>query len=117
MEITKKELSLIDDWSELHQEIERLEAELDTLSQKLKKINSRLYVKKTKVELEEFRDYLAEELKKLNKKSDKNKSEQLNNLKTIVEHDINIENLVEQDIDIEEQGINIDLKDFKKEED
>ena len=116
MEITKKELSLIDDWVELHQEIETLEVELDTLSQKLKKINIRLYAKKHKVELEEFRDYLAEELKKLNKKSDKNKIKQLTNLKTFVEHDINIENLVEQDIDIEEQGVNIDLKDFKEED-
>ena len=117
MEITKKELSLIDEWSGLHQEIERLEAELETFSQKLKMINSRLYAKKNKAELEEFRDCLAGEFKKLNEKNDKDKIRQLSNLKTIVEHDINIENLVEQDIDIEEQGINIDLKDFKKEED
>ena len=114
MEITEKELSLIDDWVALHREIEEQEEELDTLSQKLKTTNIRLYAKKQKVELEEFRDYLAEEIKRLNEKSDKDKIKQLTNLKTIVEHDINIENLVEQDIDIEERGINIDLKDYKE---
>ena len=114
MEITEKELSLIDDWVALHREIEEQEAELETLSQKLKTIDIRLYAKKQKVELEEFRDYLAEEIKRLNEKSDKDKIKQLTNLKTIVEHDINIENLVEQDIDIEERGVNIDLKDYKE---
>jgi hypothetical protein len=114
MEITEKELSLIDDWVALHREIEEQEAELETLSQKLKTIDIRLYAKKQKVELEEFRDYLAEEIKRLNEKSDKDKIKQLTNLKTVVEHDINIENLVEQDIDIEERGVNIDLEDYKK---
>ena len=52
MEITEKELALIDDWVELHQEIETLELELENLSQKLKKTNIRLYSKKQKVELE-----------------------------------------------------------------
>jgi len=112
MAITKTELSLIDDWAELHQEIEVVEKNLETLSQRLKKINIRLYAKKNKAELEEFRDFLAEEIQRLNEKSDKDIIQQLNNLKIIVEHDINIENLVEQDIDIEEQGINIDLKDY-----
>jgi len=114
MEITKKELVLIDEWVELHQEIEKLEDELDTLSQKPKKINNKLYAKNPKVELEEFRDFLAEEIKILNKKTDKDKIKQLSNLKTIVEHDINIDNLVEQDIDIKEKELNIDLKDYKK---
>jgi hypothetical protein len=114
MEITEKELSLIDDWVALHREIEEQEAELETLSQKLKTIDIRLYAKKQKVELEEFRDYLAEEIKRLNEKSDKDKIKQLTNLKTVVEHDINIENLVEQDIDIEERGVNIDLEDYKE---
>jgi len=115
MKITKKELSLIDDWIELHQEIEVLEAALDTLSEKLKKINNKLFTKKPKVELEEFRDFLADEIKRRDKKSNKNKNKikQLFSLKTIVEHDINIENLVEQDIDIKEKGIKIDLKDYK----
>ena len=40
MEITKKELSLIDDWVELHQKIETMEAELESLSLKLKSINN-----------------------------------------------------------------------------
>ena len=114
MKITNKELALIDNWVELHQEIENQEAELESLSLKLKKINYKLFAKNPKVELEEFRDFLAKEIKGLNKKSDKDRIEQLNNLKTLVEHDITIENLVEQDIDIEEQGVNIDLKDYKK---
>ena len=112
MEITDKELTLIDDWVELHQEIERMEAELDSLSLKLKTINNRLFAKNPKLELEEFRDFLAKEIQGLNKESDKDRIKQLSNLKIIVEHDITIENLVEQDIDIEEQEINIDLKDY-----
>ena len=114
MEITKKELALIDEWVELHREIEKLEDELDRLSQKLKKLNNKLYAKNPKVELEEFRDYLAGEIKKLDKKTDKDRIKQLANLKTIVEHDINIDSLVEQDIDIKEKELDIDLKDYKK---
>ena len=114
MKITDKEMSLIDEWVELHQEIEKLETELDSQSLKLKKINNKLYAKNPKVELEEFRDFLAAEIKKLNKKTDKARIKQLSNLKTIVEHDINIDNLVEQDIDIKEKELNIDLKDYKK---
>ena len=101
MEITKKELSLIDDWVGLHQEIEKMEAELESLSLKLKSINNRLFAKNPKLELEEFRDFLGKEIQGLNKESDKDRIKQLSNLKTIVEHDITIENLVEQDIDIE----------------
>ncbi|MFC1837728.1 hypothetical protein ACFLYW_03505 [Thermodesulfobacteriota bacterium] len=114
MKITKKELSLLDEWVELHQEIEKLDEELSTLALKLKSVDVRLYAKKHKAELEEFRDYLAAEIKGLDKKKDKDRIRQLTSLKTIVEHDINIENLVEQDIDIEEQGVNIDLKDYQK---
>ena len=114
MEITKEELVLIDEWIELHQEIEKLEDDLDNLTRKLKKINNRLYDKNSKAELEEFRDFLTGEIKRLDKKTDRDRLKQLSNLKTIVEHDINIENLVEQDIDIEEKGIDIDLKDYKK---
>jgi len=66
------------------------------------------------VELEEFRDFLAEEIRKLDKQTDKERKKQLSNLKTLVEHDINIDNLVEQDIDIEEKEIDIDLKDYNK---
>ena len=114
MEITKKELTLVDDWVELHQEIEKLEDEIDSLSKKLKKINNKLFAKNPKVELEEFRDFLAAEINKLDKKTDKDRLKQLSNLKSIVEHDINIDNLVEQDIDIKEKELNIDLKDYKK---
>ena len=109
MGITKKDLALIDDWVELNSEIERVEAELETLSQKLKKINNKLFAKNSKVELEAFRDFLADEIIGLDKKSDKVKVEQLSNLKTLVEHDINIDNLVEQDIDIKEKELKIDL--------
>ena len=114
MEITEKELALIDDWVALHQETEKLEDELDSLLKKLKKISNKLYDKSSKAELIEFRDYLAGEIKKLDKKADKARIKQLSNLKTIVDHDINIDTLVEQDIDIEEKGLDIDLKDFKK---
>ena len=117
MEITKKELALIDEWVELNQEFEKLEEELDDLSQKLKTINNKLYAKNPKVKLEEFRDFLKAEIKKLDTKIDRVRIKQLKSLKTIVEHDINIDNLVEQDIDIEEKGVNIDLKDYNKEKD
>ena len=114
MEITEKELTLIDDWVELHQEIETMEAQLETLSLKLKSINNRLFAKNPKLELEEFRDYLTKEINELDKEVDMVRIKQLTNLRTIVEHDITIENLVEQDIDIEEQGVNIDLQDYKE---
>ena len=114
MKITKKELALLDEWIALHQEIEKLEDKLDSLSLQLKNINNKLYAKNPKVDLEEFRDYLTNEIRKLDKKTDKERREQLCQLKSIVEHDINIDTLVEQDIDIEERGIDIDLKDYKK---
>jgi ElaB/YqjD/DUF883 family membrane-anchored ribosome-binding protein len=113
MKISKKKLALIDEWVELHQKIEKLEDELNSLTQKLKQINNKLFAKNSKAELEEFRDMLEEEIKKINKKKGKVKIEQLSSLKTIVEHDINIDNLVEQDIDIKEKGLDIDLKDYK----
>jgi hypothetical protein len=114
MEITKKEIALIDEWIALHRDMEKLEDELNKMSKKLRQISSKLYANNPKIELEEFRDYLADAIKKLNKKADKEKIKELTNLKKIVEHDINIDNLVEQDIDIEEKGVNIDLKDYKK---
>jgi len=114
MEITEKELALIDEWIEIHQEIEKLEDELESLAKKRKKISNKLYDKNSKPELEEFRDFLAGEIKKLDKKADKDRVRQLSSMKTIVEHDINIDTLVEQDIDIEEKGVDIDLKDYKK---
>ena len=114
MKITKRELALLDEWVALHQEIEKLEDKLDSLSLQLKNINNKLYAKNPKVDLEEFRDYLTNEIRKLDKKTDKERREQLCQLKSIVEHDINIDTLVDQDIDIEERGIDIDLKDYKK---
>ena len=114
MEITEKERALIEDWIALHHEIEKLEEELNSLGRKLKTISNELYDKNSKTELEEFRDFLAAEIKKLDTKTDKDRIKQISNLKIIVEHDINIENLVEQDIDIEEKGMNIDLKDYDK---
>jgi hypothetical protein len=113
MEITKKELALIDEWIELHREIERLEDELGILFNKLKKINNKLYAKNSRIKLEEFRDFLGNEIEKLDKKADKERIKQLTSLKSIVEHDINIDNLVEQDIDIVEKVPDIDLEDYK----
>lgn len=113
MKIKKKELALLDEWIVLHGEIEKLEDQLETLCKKLKNINNKLYAKNPKLELEEFRDFLAAEIKRLTKKTDKERKKQLSNLKTIIDHDINIDNLVEQDIDIEERGIDIDLKDYR----
>lgn len=112
MEITEKELALINDWIELHREIEKREKELNSLTGELKKISRKLYDKNSKAELEEFRDSLEAEIKNSDKKTDKERVKQLRSLKSIVEHDINIETLVEQDIDIEEKGVRIDLKDY-----
>ena len=112
MEITKKEQALINDWIELHQEIEKREDEIKGLTKKLRKISGKLYDKDSKEELEQFRDSLASEINKLDKETDKERTKQLRSLKSIVEHDINIETLVEQDIDIEEQGVKIDLRDY-----
>ena len=112
MEITEKELSLIDEWIEFHKELEKREDEIKTLTGKLKQISSKLYDKSSKVELEEFRDSLAAEIEKLDKEAGKDRIKQLKDLKSIVQHDINIETLVEQDIDIEEQAVQIDLKDY-----
>ena len=116
MKITEKERELIDEWIAQHREIEKLEDELYSRTMELRKISNRLYDKDSKEELEEFRDLLKAEINKLDEKVDKDRIKQLSNLKKIVEHDINIENLVEQDIDIEEQGVNIDLKDYNEKE-
>ena len=114
MKITKRELALLDEWVALHEEIEKLEGELDILLKKLKDIGNTLYARNPKVDLEEFRDFLAAEIKKLDATTDRERKKQLSTLKGIIEHDINIDNLVEQDIDIEEKGIDIDLADYKK---
>lgn len=108
----EKELKLLDDWIALHREIERQEAELDILSDKLKKISRRLYVGKSRAKLEDFSAFLGSEIKKLAKKKDRERIRQLKSLQKLVAHDIYIDTLVEQDIDIEEQGSNIDLGDY-----
>ena len=112
MEITEKELSLIDEWIGFRKEIEKREDEIKSLTGKLKQISSKLYDKSSKVELEEFRDSLAAEIKKLDEEAEKDRIIQLKDLISIVQHDINIETLVEQDIDIEELAVQIDLKDY-----
>ena len=112
MEITEKELALIDEWVDLHKEIEKLEDVITSLTGKLKEISSNLYDKGSKEELTEFRDSLSSEIEKLDDVSDEERISQLRSLKAIVEHDINIEKLVEQDIDIEEKGLKIDLRDY-----
>ena len=112
MEITEKELSVIDEWIEFRKEIEKHEDEIKSLTGKLKKISSKLYDKSSKVELEDFRDSLAVEIEKLDREADKDRIKQLKDLRSIVQHDINIEALVEQDIDIEEQAVQIDLREY-----
>lgn len=112
MEINEKELSLINNWIELHSQIEKKEDEIKNLTGELKKISSKLYDNSSKAELEELLVSLVDVISKLDNDAEKDRIKELKNLKSIVEHDINIESLVEQDIDIEEKGIKIDLKDF-----
>jgi len=114
MKFTDKEHALIDEWIAEHHEIEKLEDELHSRAKELRRISNKLYNKNSKAGLEEFRDLLTGEINSLDKTIDRDRVKQLSNLRTIVEHDINIENLVEQDIDIEEQGVNIDLKDYNE---
>ena len=114
MTMTDKERKLLDDWIALHQEIERQAAEMDTLADKLKKVSRRLYAGKSKARLEEFSAFLEGEIKKLNKKKDRERMRQLKSLQKLVAHDIYIDTLVEQDIDIEEQGADIDLDDYRE---
>jgi predicted nuclease with TOPRIM domain len=113
MTMTDKELKLLDDWIALHREIEKLEAELDTLADKLKKVSRRLYAGKSRAMLEEFSAFLDSEIKKLDRKKDRERINQLKSLQKLVAHDIYIDTLVEQDIDIEEQGTDIDLADYR----
>ena len=114
MAMNDKELKLLDDWVALHREIERQEAELDTLADKLKKVSRRLYAGKSRARLEEFSEFLGGEIKKLDRKKDRERILQLKSLQKLVAHDIYIDTLVEQDIDIEEQGTDIDLGDYRE---
>jgi uncharacterized coiled-coil protein SlyX len=112
MVMQKKELKLLDEWIALHREIEGLEAALNILAGKLKKVNSKLYAGQSKERLVELSAFLGREVKKLDRKKDGDRIHQLKNLQKLIDHDINIDTLVEQDIDIEEQGTDIDLEEY-----
>jgi cell division septum initiation protein DivIVA len=114
MTVMDKDISLIDDWVDLQQEINVLEAQLNSLTQKMMQLSNALYAKKSKEELEELRNYLANELKTLNKNADQEKKNCLSFLHSLIEHDINLDTLVEQEIDIKERDIKIDLDDYNK---
>jgi len=114
MTVTDKDISLIDDWVGLQQEINVLETQLNALTQKMMQLSNALYAKKYKEELEELRNHLANEVKALNKKTDKEKKNCLSFVHSLIEHDINFDTLVEQEIDIKERDIKIDLDDYNK---
>lgn len=112
MAVTEKDISLIDDWVVLQQEINTLEAQLNTLTQKMMQLSNSLYARKSKEELEVLRNYLTNELKTLNQDTDMEKRNCLSFLNSLIEHDINFDTLVEQEIDIKERDIKIDLNDY-----
>jgi uncharacterized protein (DUF2225 family) len=114
MAVTKKDTSLIDEWMVLQLEINEIETQLNKLTQKMVQLSNALYAKKSKEELEELRSHLNNELKTLNKDTDKERVNCLSFLSSLIEHDINFDTLVEQEIDIRERDIKIDLDDFKK---
>ena len=114
MAVSEKDISLINDWVGLQQEINVLETQLNNLTQKMMQINNSLYDKKSKEELEELSSHLSNELKKLNKTTDKEKKNCLSFLNSLIEHDINFDTLVEQEINIKEREIKIDLEDYDK---
>jgi uncharacterized coiled-coil protein SlyX len=117
MAVTDKDISLIDDWVGLQQEINDLETQLNALTQKMMRLSNSLYAKKSKEELEELRTYLTNELKILNNGIDQEKKNCLSFLNSLIEHDINFDTLVEQEIDIKERDIKIDLDDYHKKTD
>jgi uncharacterized coiled-coil protein SlyX len=112
MAVTDKDISLIDDWVGLQQEINDLETQLNALTQKMMRISNSLYAKKSKEDLEELRAYLTNELKTLNNDIDQEKKNCLSFLNSLIEHDINFDTLVEQEIDIKERDIKIDRDDY-----
>lgn len=114
MTVTDKDISLIDDWMGLQQEINVLETQLNSLTQKMMQLSNALYAKKSKEDLEELSTYLINELKSLDKDSDQDKKNCLSFLNSLIEHDINFDTLVEQEIDIKERDIKIDLDDYNK---
>jgi len=114
MAVNDKDISLIDDWVGLQQEINDLETQLNTLTQKMMQLSNSLYAKKSKEELEELHNYLTNELKTLNEDTEMEKKNCLSFLNLLIEHDINFDTLVEQEIDIKERDIKIDLNDYHK---
>jgi uncharacterized coiled-coil protein SlyX len=112
MAVTEKDISLIDDWVVLQQEINTLEAQLNTLTQKMMQLSNSLYARKSKEDLEALRNYLTNELKTLNQDTEIEKRNCLSFLNSLIEHDINFDTLVEQEIDIKERDIKIDLNDY-----
>lgn len=114
MTVSDKDISLINDWVGLQQEINVLETQLNSLTQKMMQISNSLYAKKTKEELEELSSHLSNEVKDLNKTTDKEKKNCLSFLNSLIEHDINFDTLVEQEINIKERDIKIDLEDYDK---
>ena len=114
MAVTDKDISLIEEWVDLQQEINGIEAQLNTLTQKMMQLSNALYDKKSTEELEELRIHLTSELKMLDKDRDHERKNCLSFLNSLIEHDINFDTLVEQEIDIKEREIKIDLDDYNK---
>ncbi len=114
MAVTDKDISLIEEWVDLQQEINAIEAQLNTLTQQMMQLSNALYDKRSTKELEELRIHLTSELKTLDKNRDRERKNCLSFLNSLIEHDINFDTLVEQEIDIKEREIKIDLNDYNK---
>ena len=114
MAVTDKDLSLINEWVDLQQDINSLEEQLNSLTQKMMRLSRALYDKKSKEELQELRVHLISELKTIDKSEDHERKNCLSFLSSLIEHDINFDTLIEQDIDIKERDIKIDLDDYHK---
>ena len=114
MAVTDKDISLIEEWVDLQQEINAIEAQLNTLTQKMMRLSNALYDKKSTEELEELRIHLTSELKTLDKDQDRERKNCLSFLSSLIEHDINFDTLIEQEINIKEREIKIDLNDYNK---
>ncbi len=114
MAVTDKDISLIEEWVVLQQEINEIEEQLNLLTQKMMQMSNALYAKKSTEELEELRIHLTSELKTLDKDLDRPRKNCLSFLNSLIEHDINFDTLVEQEIDLQEREIKIDLNDYNK---
>jgi len=114
MAVTDKDISLIEEWVDLQQQIYVIETQLNTLTQKMIQLSNALYAKKSKEELEELGTHLTDALKTLDKDRDHERKNCLSFLNSLIEHDINFDTLVEQEINIKEREIKIDLNDYNK---